>query len=235
MGSGWIWAALIAAVVLWAMRKERKRVGHHKRSSDEAWRDDPATDKQLDYLESLGAKIPVRGLTKGEASDRISKLEPIDEDVAAVLRYFKISTKGFSKDSAAKAAEALLNDETHKKAWAERPPSVEQKEFFRFAKLKVPRGIGNKEAEALKRETLNSWHTEDVQKRTDWLDYERLLEELYDRDARESWSIKNPPITLVRSCIAELLEQGSTYSSLADEPELLIELMLEKNPDLEAL
>lgn len=241
MGWGWIFLVLISATVAWVIKKNRK----NKKSSyvyeewppkkmplaEDAWRDDPATDKQLDYLESLGGRIPARGLTKGEASDRISKLEPVDEEHAEVLRYFKVSTKGVGKDAAARAVEALMNDEAHKKAWADRPLSVELKEFFRFAKLKVPSEMGYEAAEALKIETLKSWHTSP--KHTDWVDYERLLEELYDPDARESWGIKKPPITLVRSCIAELLEQGSTYSSLADEPDELIERMLEKKPDLE--
>lgn len=244
MGWGWIWFVLIAAGVAWAIGKKRKgqKSSHvyeewppkRKPIPEDAWRDDPATDKQLDYLESLGGRIPARGLTKGEASDRISKLEPIDEDDAAVLRYFKVSTKGVSKDSAARAVEALMKDETHQKAWADRPLSIELKEFFRLAKLKVPNEMGYEAAEALKIETLKSWHAEGSPKHADWVDYERLLEELYDPDARESWGIKKPPITLVRNCIAELLEQGSTYASLADDPDELIERMLEKKPDLEA-
>lgn len=38
-----------------------------------SWRDDPATQKQLDYLEDLGGDTS-GNLTKGEASDRITEL-----------------------------------------------------------------------------------------------------------------------------------------------------------------
>lgn len=241
----WIWLVLIATGIAWVLGKKRKSQQSSyvyeewppkkKPLPEDAWRDDPATEKQLDYLESLGGKIPSRGLTKGEASDRISKLEPIDEDDAKVLRYFKVSTKGVGKDAAARAVDALMNDEAHKKAWAARPLSVELKEFFSFAKIKASSGIGYEAAEALKIETLKAWYSEGSPKHADWVDYERLLEELYGPDARDLWGIKKPPITLVRSCVAEFLEQGTTYAAMADDPEELIERMLEKKPDLEAL
>lgn len=249
MWSALIWIALIAAVIIWAFQSNNKKqkshvsyedwppkknASHRSQATNESWKDEPATDKQLDYIESLGGKIPARGLTKGEASDRISKLQPIDESDAEVLRYFKVSTRGVTKDAAARAVIALMNDEAHKKAWSERPPSLATKEFFRFAKLKVPSSIGYDEAENLKLETLKSWETEEASRRSDWMNYERLLEEIYDPDAREGWGIKKPPITLVRSCIAEFIDQGASYESLADEPDELIDRMLELKPELEA-
>lgn len=61
---GWIWLVLIAAAVAWVICKKRKVQQSSyvyeewppkkKPLPEDAWRDDPATDKQLDYLESLG-------------------------------------------------------------------------------------------------------------------------------------------------------------------------------------
>lgn len=196
MGSAWFWLFLIAAVLAWSFYKSRKdkpsSYVHEewppkKRPSAEAWMDEPATDKQLDYLESLGGKVPARGLTKAEASARITKLQPIDDFDADVLRYLKVSTKGLTKDEAAQKVKALLEDEANKKAWAERPPSLITKEFFKFSKLKMTSSMGYEAAEALKTETLKAWYSEGNSQHSDWVDYERLLEELYDPDAREGW------------------------------------------------
>lgn len=255
MESAGIWIALIAAVIVWALIREKKKYKERQQEStnwnsssetwpprkektlvDDSWRSEPATDKQLDYIESLGGRVPARGLTKGEASDRITKLQPIDPDDAAVLRYFGLSTQEQTRDSVARVAEALLNDEAHKKAWGERPPSQVLKEFFRFAKMKMPSGIGYDAAEALIAQTLSQWkEAGDVVKVNDWMNYSRLLGELYDREARESLCIKKPPITLVRKCVAEFLENGSTYEAMADDSSELVERMIELKPDLESL
>ena len=89
--------------------------------------------------------------------------------------------------------------------------------------------------EAVKTETLKAWYSEGNSQHSDWVDYERLLEELYDPDASEGWGMKKPPITLVSSCIAEFLAEGATYSSLADDPDELVERILERKPELESL
>ena len=47
--------------------------------------------------------------------------------------------------------------------------------------------MGYEAAEALKTETLKAWYSEGNSQHSDWVDYERLLEELYDPDAREGW------------------------------------------------
>lgn len=58
----------------------------------EAWRDDPASDKQVSFVRELGGTLP-DGATKGEASDLIEELlattkQPVSRRQQMVLRFW---------------------------------------------------------------------------------------------------------------------------------------------------
>src|SRR5690554_5467487 len=91
-GSSWVPAPTLA--------DKSQRVGEN-----DLWRRDPATEKQLDYIVSLGGKVPKGHLSKGEASAIIDGLLPPDDQDLAVLRFFKVPTKGLREKTAAEAAQ----------------------------------------------------------------------------------------------------------------------------------
>jgi len=68
-----IWILIGVAIVLAVFAKRQP-----KDQDPDAWRSDPATQKQLDYIESLSGEEAPRGLTKGQASALIDRL--LEED-----------------------------------------------------------------------------------------------------------------------------------------------------------
>lgn len=199
----------------------------------EKWRSDPATQRQLDYIAELGGRPPPRGTTKGEASDLITSLQPAGDEHTAILKFFKVSTRGITNAQAVNAVESLMADEANRSLWANRPPNAVTKEFFRFIGRRLPSGVGHTDAEALKLQQLDLLKDAGDSRLGDWVTYERIIEEVMDPDVREFHEIKKPTMSLIRDTVAELISEGATYDSLLEDPDLVVERMVDKKPDLE--
>lgn len=202
-------------------------------SPDERWRGDPATQKQIDYIESLGGSVPRAGLTKGEASAVIDSLQPADEEDLRVLRFFKVSTRGMRLKSAKEMAESLLANPGNAERWAGRSPSSGVKEFFRFFGEKLPPKIGHDDAQALMNERVKELATSSPDRLAEWNSYDVILDNFSDPDFCEGYDIKKPPAPLLRKVVDGLISEGRTYEQMADDEEEIVRRLIAERPELE--
>lgn len=199
----------------------------------ELWRNDPATEKQLDYIESLGGRIPSLGLTKVEASSIIDGLQPADENDLKVIRFFKMPTRGLRHKTAKDLAESLLSNADNRARWGARPPSSEVREFFTFFGEKLPAGINHDDALAIKQSKVKELVKSDPDKIAEWNSYSAILDNLSDPDYREGYDIKKPSASLVKRVMAQLLAEGWTYERMLDEEEEFMKRLIEADPSIE--
>jgi hypothetical protein len=113
------------------------------------WRSEPATASQYRVLLEREIHAPV-GLTKGQASDLISRYEEPGPDELEFLQFFrvKLPRSATQLDARDKIAE-IISDPSNKTLWDARPASSEQKEWIRLVDGKVPKGLTQAEAERL--------------------------------------------------------------------------------------
>jgi len=69
-------------------RSKLARRFRHSQKKEPAWRNDPATERQIETLENMGHDIP-SGLTKGEASDLIDLAMDEEDDVLDTYEMFE--------------------------------------------------------------------------------------------------------------------------------------------------
>ncbi len=134
------------------LRERWKLADAHQQSGREdifqKWYFDDATERQKGRLKDLGIETG-RDATKGQASDLIGIHEPAEERSLAILKFFKRSTKGMNQTRARHEVAQILSDPDNAKAWESRPPTQEQKEFFKFFGLNIGKGLTAADAEKI--------------------------------------------------------------------------------------
>lgn len=111
-----------------------------------AWYFDQMTESQARRLEEDGRRYSGQ-LTKGQASDLIGLGEQPDEEDREVLRFFKRPLRGMNETRARHEIALLFQEEANRKAWADRPATTRQREFFRFFGMKPAAGLLKREAD----------------------------------------------------------------------------------------
>jgi hypothetical protein len=222
--TGWIEERWITA------RKERD-TGELK--TVPSWFFDDVTDRQLQKIEEIGLKIKGGRLTKGEASDIIGLFEPAEEGDIEILRYFKIPLKNMNKSKAKYEVLQLFNDPLKKETWKKRPASPMQKEFYKFFGLKVPKALNYEEASKF----ITKYKMEILEQNESIIDEWNAYEEVYDMinhiDIREDYELKKISLSLYRSAIDQLKNEGYSLQNLSDEPEIVVDKIIEIKPDIQ--
>lgn len=212
----------------WSEAKRQLEAGDLK--SFPSWYFDEVTERQARLLASKGINLPDGPVSKGQASDLIGLFFPVEEEDKAVLKFFKVSTKGLNQTTARAEVATLQADPENAAAWNQRPADPVQKEFYRFFGVKVPGGLTYSAADeyiAKYQETL------DTHQLDDWDSYESILDELMDKDTRDSYDIKKPSVAAIRAAIEALRQSGMSLSDLEDDLEIVTQKLIELQPELE--
>ena len=177
------------------------------------WYFDEPSEAQLRKLTELGFSVPKKNLTKGQASDLIGLKFPPDDEELAILKFFKIPTKGRSQTQARHTICVLFNSEENVKAWEQRAPTTIQKEAIKFFKIKHETSLTHTSAQAMIDQHIESLDPSDS-KLEIWNTLENAMEDFSDKDTRQSLGIKKPTITQVLKAIDALLAEGKTLSTI---------------------
>lgn len=129
----------------WSEAKRQLEAGDLK--SFPSWYFDEVTERQARLLTSKDINLPEGPVSKGQASDLIGLFFPVEEEGKAVLRLFKVPTKGLNQTTARAEVAKLQADPEKADAWKRRPAEPIQKEFYRFFGIKVPAGLTHADAE----------------------------------------------------------------------------------------
>ena len=127
----------------------------------------------------------------------------------------------------------LLNDPENQERWRNRPASAMQKEFYKFFGLKVPQGLTYETASNDISEYRKNLGEEDEAKMDEWDAYEDIYDEINDPDFREDYDLKKISISLYRLAIDQLKKEGKTLTELSDDPDMVVDKLLEIKPEIQ--
>lgn len=215
----------------WSELEAQHRAG--MLDSSLTWFMDEATDRQLTRLKDDGSDLRGAKLTKGQASDLIGLDEPIDDDDAEVMRFFKAPLKGTNQTIGRYEAQRLLRDPNNRAAWESRPPGPLQKEYLKFFGVAHSSATTLAEAERLIAQHRRAASTSDAAKLAEWESFEYIVNEFWDADARDGYDIKKPSLPAIKGAIEALQREGKTLKELEEEPETVAEKLIEMKPSLE--
>ncbi len=215
----------------WTAAEEDRDAG--KPSSVPSWFFDPPTERQLERLSRDGLAVRGEGLTKGAASDLIGLSEPVEDGDAEVLRFFKVPLKDMNQTLARYEVARLIADPANMSAWEGRPADAMQKECLRFYGVAVPRGLTVTAAAALITEKEADLEAQGSKLAEEWSSFERLVDELSDRETCEDYGIKKPTLAMIRAAVEELRKGGKSLDELETEPELVTDKIIEMRPEME--
>lgn len=113
------------------------------------WRADPATDRQLKELATLG--VPACALlTKGEAADIISQHRPAELEDEEFLRFFGIKVpRDMTQYDAAQHIARIIADPDNRQRWEARPATKFQRALIKHVEGSVPANLTEPEADKL--------------------------------------------------------------------------------------
>ncbi len=193
------------------------------------WYQDPVTEAQLKRLKEDGTKLPGRTIAKGQASDLIELSEPPGPTQIEILKFFKVTGLPLKHQMIALSEiDRLLEDPDNRSLWENRPATPDQKEYYRYFSLPIPKGLSARDAN-----TTISKHELSEQQEEEWHAYSEIFEEFQDKDFRESYDLKKPSSAIIRQAINRHIDKGEKITDLmADD---LVETILDIKPDLEKI
>tara|TARA_R110002073_G_scaffold301635_1_gene469070 strand:+ start:40 stop:843 length:804 start_codon:yes stop_codon:yes gene_type:complete len=215
----------------WALARNERDAGELK--SIPIWFFDNATERQLQKIEEIGLKISVGQATKGEASDLIGLFEAVEEENKEILKFFRVSLKNMNQSKARYEVSKLFRDPEKLENWRNRPASQLQKEFYKFFELKFPHGLtlegASKDIDKYRKELTK----ENKAKIDEWNAYENIYDEINDPDFLEDYDLKKINLSLYRSVIDQLQNEGKTLTELSDDIDIVIDKVIEVKPDIQ--
>ena len=197
------------------------------------WYFDEATEGQLSRVDSLGLSISGGTPSKGELSDIIGLFEPVEPENLEILRFHKISTKGFNQSRARYEVAKLRADPDAVEQWQNRPATQWQKEFYQTFDFSLTKSLTYREAASFINEQSAVLQEEQADRFNEWEDYESIYDDLQDPDTRESYEIKKFSVSAYRTAVLSLLEEGQSISSLAEDPDIVVNRLTQQNPKLQ--
>ncbi|MGB5729487.1 MAG: hypothetical protein WBM52_19995, partial [Thiogranum sp.] len=184
----------------------------------------------LNRIDRIGLVFGEDLPTKGQASDIIGLFEPPDYGDRELLKFFKVPLREMTQTRAKYLVEQLLSDPDNASAWDNRPASTEQKGFYRYFNLKVPKGLTHEEdAQLFIREYRRKLTDEDW---GDYVAYGSMHEEINDPDNREDYGIKRVNLSLYRAALDELKNEGKRPSEFEDDLSPFVEKIIQMQPDI---
>lgn len=197
------------------------------------WYFDPVTERQLTRIKNEGLLVSGVQLTKGKASDLIGLTEPLDEEQASILKFFKVPIRGMNQSRGRYEVGKLLADHKNLEAWSLRPAEPLQKEFFRFFGIKISKELTCLDADRMMGEHREKLSEEAPQKLEEWESFESIVMDFEDKEVRDDWGIKKPSLSILRAAIDELRKEGNSMEDLAGDLGMIAEKLIEMKPGME--
>jgi hypothetical protein len=196
------------------------------------WFFDKITDSQLRRLKEDGITIRGKRPTKGQASDIIGLFEPIQDKSKEILQFFKIPLKGMNQSRAMYEIARIFANPEKRKIWQERPITSKEKEFYRFFNIREPAGTTHAEASCFIDDYQDKLADDNEERLNEWDTYENIYEEINDPDIRKDYKIRKISFSAYRDAIERLKKEGKKISDLEYDIDIVIDKIIEMNPQL---
>jgi len=116
-----------------------------------------------------------------------------------------------------------------------KPAMADQKEFFKFCGLAVPRGLTIGDAEAQIASYKSRLESEDKSKLLEWEAYSEICDEIDDEDFGFNYGVKKISRTLLREALDALKAEGVSLKDVQDDIQVLVNKVIELKPTMERL
>lgn len=110
------------------------------------------------------------------------------------------------------------------------PADSEQKEYFKFFGLPIPKGMTAGQADQTIKEHKKASSDEE---QGEWFGYTSIFEEFDDADFRETYELKKVSKTVLLEALNQLKQEGKTYSHLGDNIQEVVDRVIKNKPELE--
>jgi hypothetical protein len=112
------------------------------------------------------------------------------------------------------------------------PANADQKIFFKFFDLTMPRGLTREQADQIINEHLKKVEVQDACKVKEFNAYISILENFDDLGFREVNEVKKPSMDVLNEALRQLRLEGKTYSDLELDEETLVARVIKLKPEL---
>jgi hypothetical protein len=192
-----------------------------------AWYYDEVEDWQVDRLVRDEVPLEPEELSRGQAHDVIGLSVVPGEDEIETLRAFGEPVTGLNRTVARhRAAKLIANAERHE--WERRPALPLQREFFRF----VGEAVTEAATVGVMRREMADRLAQDATLARDWARFLQIYDDVNARHAE--YGIRPvPPARLGEAVDALRRNQGRTVAQLARNLDLVVDKLMELDPELE--
>ena len=114
-----------------------------------------------------------------------------------------------------------------------RPVSAFQKEFAKFLEVKLPSKCTRTKADEVLDALREELRENDPAKLEEWQSYLSIVEEMSDTDTLYTFDLKKPGEKVLQQALDSLRADGSSYSEIEDDLDVLVERPREIKPELE--
>lgn len=113
-----------------------------------------------------------------------------------------------------------------------KPADAEQKMFFKFFELPIPRGLTTEQAKQIIKEHCKKLEAQDVSLLKEYDAYLEILEEFGDSDFRKEYEVKKPSMDILNGALDKLRQQGHTYTDLCVNIQDVVDMVIKLKPEL---
>ena len=110
--------------------------------------------------------------------------------------------------------------------------NYEQKNFYKFFNMPIPKKLTNKEAVKTISETYKQLQEERSEKLKEYNAYESLIDEFNDRYFRQDYEIKKPTRVVLFEVLESFIREGRTYQSLNANIDIVVDRFKSFHPSL---
>ncbi len=114
-----------------------------------------------------------------------------------------------------------------------KPASPEQKEFYKFFSLAIPRSLTVGQAKTTIDTHTNMLRADDEAKLLEWDAFESICAEVDDAEFASSYGIKKINRTMLKEALAALKTDGTTMVAVSNDIQILVDKIIEMKPAME--
>ena len=115
----------------------------------------------------------------------------------------------------------------------EEPMNKDQNDFLKFFDQPIPKGLNVGQANAIIEEFTAKMNAEHPGRIDEYEAYDEIIWAVNDKEEREQYDLKKPPMAVVKQALESLCSQGMTYVQIKDDMQLLADEIFRIRPDLE--
>jgi hypothetical protein len=195
---------------------------------------DPANEHDANAIKVIGISSGRRhhiGFLPAEDAKTIVK-RGFESGVIPRLRNIYLSDSGWLNIE----YDVLIQKDLMKASKAldlEEPMNKSQKDFLKFFDQPIPKGLNVGQATTIIEEFTAKMNAEHPNKIDEYDAYDEIMWMIDDKEERDQYDLKKPPMSVLKQALGVLLEKGVTYVQIKDDMQLLADEIFKIRPDLE--